>query len=332
MVSLQPMKCCHNLATGADFPESLFPPSPRWRAVYLDACRRGVARMARSSVVIVGLARDIGRVLPATIERTTRLCSLFADARVVVFENDSHDDTKRQLVRWAADDARVVAVSEDASDPPSHGGRCLQRAARMARYRTRCQQVVLERFPRFGFVIVVDFDVNGGWSVDGITNTFGHQEWDFVGANGLIYRRSGLDVNALRHYDTWALRFDPNYSPLSTVEAAHYEYRRGDPLVPVTSCFGGLGIYSMQAFSAGRYDASDMEHVGFHRSMAAAGHARMFLNPSQIVVHGRRHRTLDGCVRMLLHAVRPNHFVPWMHPAVDRASRRPRFAAERRAA
>jgi len=282
--------------------------------------------------VIAGLARDIGRVLPAAIERTTRLCSLFADARVVVFENDSRDDTKQQLVRWAAADNRVVAISEDAADPPSHGSRCLRRVSRMARYRARCQQVVLERFPGFGFVIVVDLDVEGGWSIDGIANTFGHPGWDFVGANGLIYRRSGLDVNALRHYDTWALRLDPACSPISTVEAARYEYRRGDPLVPVTSCFGGLGIYTMRAFSAGRYDASDMEHVGFHRSMASAGHSRMFLNPSQIVVHGRRHRTLDGCVRMFLHAVRPTNAVPWMHPAAGSAPAQPRLPAERRAA
>lgn len=302
-------------APGVDFPESLFPPSEQRRADYLAACRRGSAAMAMSSVVIAGLARDIGRILPATIERTRRLCSLFADARVIVFENDSRDDTKRQLGRWATSDQRVVAVSEDASDPPSHGVRCLERARRMARYRTRCQQLVLEHFPRFEFVIVVDFDAEGGWSTDGIANTFGHTDWDFVGANGLIYRRSGLDVNALRHYDTWALRFDSRCSPLRTVEASRLDYRRGDPLVPVTSCFGGLGIYTMQAFAAGRYDARDMEHVGFHGSMAAAGFSRMFLNPSQIVVHGRRHRTLDGCVRILLRAARAGGGASWMHPA-----------------
>lgn len=308
-------------APAADFPESLFPPAAGRMADYLAACRRGSAAMAMSSVVIAGLARNIGRILPATIERTRRLCSLFADARVIVFENDSRDDTKRQLSRWASGDERVVAVSEDASDPQSHGVRCLERARRMARYRTRCQQLVLELCPRFEFVIVVDFDAEGGWSTDGIANTFGHTEWDFVGANGLIYRRSGLNVNALRHYDTWALRFDAGCTPLRAVEAARFEYRRGDPLVPVTSCFGGLGIYTMQAFAAGRYDASDMEHVGFHSSMAAAGFSRMFLNPSQIVVHGRRHRTLDGCVRILLHAARAGGGVPWMYPAAATPSR-----------
>ena len=313
-------------APGGDFPEALFPPAAERRADYLAACRRGSAAMATSSVVIAGLARNIGRILPATIERTRRLCGLFAEARVVVFENDSRDDTKRQLGRWATGDERVVAVSEDASDPPSRGVRCLERARRMARYRTRCQQLVLERFPRFEYVIVVDFDAEGGWSVDGIANTFGHTAWDFVGANGLIYRRSGLDVNALRHYDTWALRFDALCSPLRTVEAARLDYRRGDPLVPVVSCFGGLGIYTMQAFAAGRYDARDMEHVGFHRSMAAAGFPRMFLNPSQIVVHGRRHRTLDGCVRMLLRAARAGGGVAWMHPA-DAASPERGFAS-----
>jgi hypothetical protein len=72
-------------------------------------------------------------------------------------------------------------------------------------------------------------------------------------------------------------------------------YLRGESLFPLTSCFGGLGVYRMKAFAAGEYDSgTDIEHVPFHRSMRQNGYGRVFLNPSQITLYGRRHRTYDA--------------------------------------
>jgi hypothetical protein len=89
-------------------------------------------------------------------------------------------------------------------------------------------------------------------------------------------------------------------------------------LVPVTSCFGGLGIYRMQAYAAGRYADDDLEHAAFHRSLLARGHRRLFLNPSQIVVYGRRHRfgdaTADAALRLWA-AVRGRPAPQWQCPA-----------------
>jgi hypothetical protein len=265
-------------------------------AAYHDACRRGYATMARRRAVITGLARDIASRLPATIARVGTLCSLFAEARVIVFENDSRDDTRAVLRQWAARDRRVLPIGRDIGAPVNPPSRSLERAARMASFRTICQRTVLGSCGDFDVVIVVDLDTAGAWSLDGIAHTFGHEGWDFVGANGLIYRREGFELNALRHYDAWALRFDDAYTPLATADVGILRFQPGEPLVPVTSCFGGLGVYTMPAFAAGCYEGADCEHVGFHRSMAVHGYRRRFLNPSQIVLHGRRWRTFDSCI------------------------------------
>src|SRR5258705_1239169 len=63
------------------------------------------------------------------------------------------------------------------------------------------------------------------------------------------------------------------------------EFRRGDPLQRVWSCFGGLGVYRMEAFRAARYSGGDSEHVSLHRTMRAAGYDRFFLNPSHITIY-----------------------------------------------
>ena len=285
---------------GAIFPEQAFPPTAAGAEDYVAACRRGYALMAASRVVITGLARNVGTILPLTIRRIENLARCFADARVIVYENDSSDNTRLLLARWAASNSRVEAISEVRDDPVNPATRCLDRAARMALYRGRCQERVRERFGHFDAVIVVDFDVQGGFSIDGMASSFGQPGWDFVGSNGLICRRHGLRMNVLRQYDTWALRFDAGLTPLSTAAAAGMVWERGGPLVPVTSCFGGLGIYTMEAYRAGSYAGAELEHANFHRSLIALGHDRLFLNPSQLVIYGRRHRFGDGLVTALL--------------------------------
>ena len=52
----------------------------------------------------------------------------------------------------------------------------------------------------------------------------------------------------------------------------------------------------MPAFQAGKYAGGDIEHVAMHRSMREQGFGRLFLNPSQIVHYGRRHRSRDRLV------------------------------------
>jgi hypothetical protein len=173
----------------------------------------------------------------------------------------------------------------------------------MAQYRNRCLDVLRRELPHFDFAVVVDTDLQGGWSYDGIANTFGHDSWDFVGSNGIIFKRIGAAFNAAVQYDAWAFRTDEAFTPHSTADVNSLAWERGEPLVPVTSCFGGLGVYRMAAYLSARYDGWDTEHVPLHSQMRAAGFTRCFLNPSQITVYGRHPRKSDRwampCVRLL---------------------------------
>lgn len=72
---------------------------------------------------------------------------------------------------------------------------------------------------------------------------------------------------------------------LAAAETHLLRFRRGEPLVPVWSCFGGLGIYRTECLSAASYEGSDCEHVTLHRMLRERGYDRLFLNPSQIVLY-----------------------------------------------
>ncbi len=289
-------------AAGA-FPEELFPPSASRRSAYLRQVRDGYRAMRGRRVVIAGLARDLQGVLGRTIQRIERIAALFDDYRVVIYENDSRDATPWMLRSWTLRNPRVHVVSERRDAPENPATRCLERAKRMAYYRHQCQRVVADRFSHFDSVMLVDMDLQGGWSQDGVAHTYAQDDWDFVGAYGVIFKRRRWQANRLVHYDAWAYRTDDRFTPLSTKQVNHLLFERAEPLQPVTSCFGGLGVYRMAAYLAGRYDGSDVEHVTFHRSLWQQGFRKIYLNPSMIALYGRKTRTWDPAVRRVQSAL-----------------------------
>lgn len=279
-------------STRSDFSEQRFPPAAARAEHYRRTVHRGRLEMARSRVVLCGLARNVADVLPLTIARIERLGEMFADYRVFLFENDSEDDTPGQIADWAAANDRVQYLSEACGRPRHESIRSLTRAADMAYYRNRCQEEVATRWSDFDFVCTLDTDVAEGFSYEGVAHSFGSQPWDFVGSNGIIDQRHRLTLRTL-HYDVWAFREQGEYEPIDGRAGNAMTFVRGEPLVPVYSCFGGLGLYRMAAWLSARYRGDDCEHVTLHRAMREAGYGRQYLNPSQIVHYGRKERQFD---------------------------------------
>ena len=282
-----------NIFEFAQFDESRFAPPEALANAYYNCVQTGYDRMRTSRAVIAGLARNVAHILPATILRIESLGRTFGDYDIVIYENDSTDHTRELLDAWKSINPRVHVLTEDLEAPVNRPVRCSSRARWMAYYRSCVRQYIVDKLAPANSVILIDTDLIGGWSPDGIAHTFGHKDWDFVGSNGMIYKRLGVRSNHLAHFDAWAYRVDAAMTEMATSDVNAILFERGSSMVPLYSCFGGLGIYSYDAFSAGNYDGNDMEHVAFHQSMCDAGHDRIFLNPSQIVVYGRKHRKLD---------------------------------------
>lgn len=275
------------------FSERSFTPASASLDTYVRDVSVGYERMRNRRVVIAGLARDVADILPKTIARIERQGRFFGDYRVIIYENDSSDETPKLLNYWQQQNPRVTVVSETLDEPVNHPTRCLDRARRMAFYRARCQDSIRKNYARFDNVMLIDTDLVGGWSYDGVAHTFAHDGWDFVGANGIIYRRQWMNPNAFVQYDAWAFRRDTEFTPITTKEVNHILYRRGQPLQPLCSSFGGVGLYAMEPYLAGEYRQGECEHVTFHQSLHEQGFSSTYLNPNLIAVYGRKHRTLD---------------------------------------
>lgn len=268
----------------SDFPEELWPPSSADKKEYKDRLIRGAEIALSSKVCITGLARNISAALEKTIPRIERICSMFERATVIIYENDSKDDTLKKLNRWAMGNADVFIETESLGHKEHKQDRSLSRMEAMSYYRN-----VLLNYARQNhtdFIINLDMDLVGGYSYKGILNSLSYNgTFDVIGSNSIIYDLYEGRIRRL-YYDSWAFRKD-QWEPHMDEEINPLQFHRGEPLVKVNSCFGGLAIYRRKSLLHKdiKYSGPSCEHVELHKRMTDVGFGRIFLNPSMICLY-----------------------------------------------
>ena len=263
------------------FPEDRFPAKDA--EGFRKKTARGYESMKKAAIIICGITRDDAETLPLTIRRIEKTGKLFADYRVVIFENDSTDQTLAILRQWEKANPKVTILSESLRGQPLFSG---SRFVRLAACRNRYLDHI-GRSPElaaFPYAMVVDMDLGGGWSDDGIASSFGETGWDAVASNAIGYHNLRKT-----YYDTLALK-PPSVLKrtwLYRLVGEGWQFRRGDPLIPLESGFGGLALYRREALRGRRYDGTGEDAEACeHRALNADHGLRFFLNPSQITVIG----------------------------------------------
>lgn len=259
-------------------------------AAYGAAVAAGRRAAASKCAIFGGLTRNGVGTLPRVLDHLRASGALFADYRVVVFENDSDDGTDELLQAAARADPRLLPHSEGLGLPPAlaRGGFHQSRFRSMARFRRKLLAHIDRAAGRAcagrpTVYIIADLDLHHGWRPDALATSFAHPdaEWDVMCANGV--------VNDGQHWDTLALR-TPEFNDTrqqAQLDAAHLRFPLRPGLIPVHSCFGGVAIYKPDAFRGCRYpEGDDCEHVLLHRCMRARGRGRVFVNPVFLVQYG----------------------------------------------
>jgi hypothetical protein len=259
---------------------------------YVEAYRErvgyGRAAARRQKLAIVAICRSAMPYLQNTLALVDELAGRFRDAAFYVYENDSEDETPEVLDAFA-----FVRQWVTVEHGPPAGGEDLrgfqpERTERLARCRTKCQQWVREHAADANHVLVLDADPHGGFSVDGVLNSLGwfcemagesmHRRQPGAMASFSLFLREEDGGHGVAQYDAWCARLN------------WFEDRRdhawfhlllppvGSPPIPMNSAFGGLCLYTREAYLSGEYKGGDCEHVHFHRTMQRAGH-QLYLNP-----------------------------------------------------
>lgn len=268
------------------FPEGKYLPVQN-EEEYYRRVKEGYQVMSDSTVVICGLARDVKHSLETTgIFRIEYLASLFKDYYIITYENDSRDRTGGFLNSWAEKDPHKISISENLN-LSRFSGRETERTERLAHCRNICLDRIKKDRPDFDYYIPIDLDLMGGFSYDGIAHSISHDDWALMGSNGKNSIRKSIRYwdtfphRDLKHHDlrisrTQMMRYGGRYASL----------QRGDPLLEVNSCFGGMGVYKMKNIidSEARYSGETSEHVIFNKKIKKHG-GKIFVNPSQILLY-----------------------------------------------
>lgn len=238
------------------FPEDLYPAENRSK--YNHRVKAGYEKAKSLSIAIVGLAYNCEVYAAINLARVKTLGSMFKNHSIMVIENNSQDKTSDVLHGYC----KSMSIRR-----PRFGQLDQLRFHYMAHMRNEYMRWLKTECP--DYVLVLDFDVAGGFSYDGIMHSLSYEK-QAIGSNGLIY------VPERKFYDYISLIYtDKRKGDGDT------RYDRGEDLVRVESVFGGACLYKYSSLSellySGYYDGC--EHTSINRNLEC------FLNPSQIVLY-----------------------------------------------
>lgn len=270
----------------SQFPEAMFLCSAQHQKAYAERVIAGRDKASRSHVLICTIMRNIDKVLPYTLARIEATRALFEKSHVFIYENDSRDQTKNILNRIQNPDYTIV--SENIYPEPFVDMKGDVRRRVMANARNKYLEFARQyvQHDLVDYIIILDADLLGGWSYNGILNSIGSTIWDVIGSNSIYYVEHEGKWQRL-FYDSWAFRPLDHPEELSDSEANLFMFNNGDPPIPVNSCFGGLAIYKPYFLSEGlNYTDEDCDHPTLHNALRQKGY-NICINPSQITVYNK---------------------------------------------
>ncbi len=245
------------------FPEDLYPAINVGN--YNHNVELGYHKAKSKTIAIVGLAHNCAGVIEQNIDRCITLIDFFGDGNIHIVENGSTDSTSELMCDYGVSISRKKPKFEPLDQLRFHY---------MAHLRNEYMNWLKKVCP--DYVLVYDFDIEGGFSYDGIMHSIS-QKKNCVGSNGLVYTPDR------KFYDYISLIYSDKRKGNGDVR-----YDRGENLVPVTSVFGGACLYEYAPMSELRYDGASegCEHTSINKKLDC------YLNPSQIVLYGKNFYTI----------------------------------------
>jgi hypothetical protein len=282
------------------FPEAAFPPRANRASEYRRAVELGKRRASASSIGILVMLRDridLALLLRARVEAMARS---FGRARVHVMGSDSTDGTSEVLLDWSRSRPELAAIVQQPEPSTSTSV-----YSRMARFRNAL--LAAAEPEGYDYIAVLDGDLEGPISTDGLFHSIallsdagGPDGVAAFGVNNWLGVPFMLPFAGYSYYDPLALR-EREWARVQSdarVRLRLSRLRRGDPPLPVRSAFAGLTLYRAASVRGLRYDedATDCEHVGFHRSLRLRG-GKLVVNPSLLLLAGRQGHHLEASQR-----------------------------------
>ena len=248
--------------------------------------QQGFENMKSEGIIFTGLVHNLEDILPVSLARLKFIGSCFARYKIIIYENNSTDDS----VNILKNDPSIELLSENFEERKgalTYGARDIQRIEYMSQYRNKALNIIKQKYETdddYKYVCIYDMDVTGGISLHGIAHSFSMTDWDMVSA-------FGVNTSTNLYYDTFAFesingerRLDP-FRASSTPILSKKEFTKiitttnENHMIKVNSSFGGCAIYRKECIMNIEYNGTDCEHISLHKNMRDLGYDKIFINP-----------------------------------------------------
>jgi hypothetical protein len=237
----------------------------RWILAIFSVCLIAVSPLvaavppaSEQRVLICGVARNVAPSLRIVMENIEQLGSRFKDYKVIVYENNSTDNTVELFSNWAQSNPHVIFLTEKLTNEQLAPSRTERIAAARNKVLDKAREAP---YRDFELLIMVDLDFYHALPIDAIVQTVEtDREWDCVAANGINPRGMLRDTYAFRDE---SFPFGPELLGdrwLSLVDGGLPELKCNDWL-PVYSAFGGLAIYKTRSLLPYSYSGTVTEEL-----------------------------------------------------------------------
>lgn len=261
--------------------------------------KKGKQIAQTSTIAICGLARNVSRVLNKTKIRLEYIGKQFKDYRIIIFENDSNDGSRKLLSDWTKENNKVILLdccelgSCDCllkkKEGYSLGAFSKSRIDNMAFYRNQCLKAAKKT--NFDYLMVTDIDLNGQTNINGIYDSLSYDNWDAIFCNGQVgifgtFGTLTIQYDAVAYVDingefdektNHLIKCVKNYSKMK------YNVINNYSLVPVKSAFNGYGLYKLKSLKNISYYGHPLicEHNSLAKQIIENG-GKNYINPNWI--------------------------------------------------
>ena len=264
-------------------------------------------------VIISGCTKNSSRYIIDHLNKLDQIGKLFTTYNILIYENDSTDNTVELLTQYKSTNIHFNFISETQVIEKIKYPHLNNRVQIINHGRNCLLNVIKTNFSSYDLMIMIDLDnVLEKFNPNTILNIFKYNnEW------------SALTANCIgKYYDIWALRIsndvwnhsihkkiwdEPlmhdcwaqvknNSHPRICIESYQKIIPINTPLIQTQSSFGGLGIYKIQSILNSNYDCYNYdnkgnilfvqcEHVSFNKSIKGS----IYICPSLLVYSPKEH-------------------------------------------
>ena len=243
------------------------------------------------SILVTGIARNVAKIIPREVIRIEKeMENIFEEVNFLVIESDSIDNTTKVLneIKNEKNNFNYKSLGKIETSIPN-------RIQRLAFCRNAYVKEIRENklYKDVDFIAIVDFDIkNNRLKLNQLKKLISECSWSAIFANqtGLYYdiyalRKKGwVDNDCFTEYRKFSISMSTQDAKERAIWSKMKKIKKGSPLIPVDSAFGGLGIYRKNVFMNFDYSLlpkrlHESEHVSLHKKITDSN-GLLFIAPN----------------------------------------------------